>query len=464
MAKSETVLQSVNPATGKTIRGYDAMDDSDVAKLLDKADAAQRIWMKRSLSERAETLRHAASVLKNRVDPCSRLMAEEMGKPLSQGRAEMEKCAWVCNYYADNAPVFLKDEPVETGARKSYIHYAPLGLVFAVMPWNFPFWQVFRFAAGAVMAGNGVALKHAENVTGCSLAIEEIFRDAGFPENLFCSLPITRDSAGAVIGHPAVRAVTLTGSVEAGRTVAAMAGREMKKAVMELGGSDPYIILPDADMDNAVAKCVGSRLLNSGQTCISAKRFIVHKRIYEEFTDRFVRAMQSKTMGHPLDDPDIGPQARGDLRDALHRQVVESLEQGASLLLGGEIPPKEGFFYPPTVLSDVTRSMPVFREETFGPVAALIKADSETDAVEIANDSVYGLGAAIFTNDFEKGERIAREELQAGSCFINDFVKSDPRLPFGGIKLSGYGRELSFHGVREFTNIKTVYSTNPSSS
>ncbi len=464
MVTARTMLKSVNPATGKTIRSYDAMDDSEVAKLLDKADAAQRIWMKRSIYERAETLRHAASVLTSRRDPLSRLMAEEMGKPLSQGRAEIEKCAWVCNYYADNAPVFLKDEPVETDAQKSYIHYAPLGLVFAVMPWNFPFWQVFRFAAGALMAGNGIVLKHAENVTGCSLAIEQIFKEAGFPENLFCSLRITRDSAGVVIGHPAIRAVTLTGSVEAGRTVASMAGREMKKTVMELGGSDPYIILPDADMDNAVAKCVGSRLLNSGQTCISAKRFIVHKRIYEDFTARFVQAMKSKTMGHPLDDPDIGPQARGDLRDALHRQVMESAGQGARVLLGGEIPPGDGFFYPPTVLSDVTRGMPVFREETFGPVAAVIKADSETDAIEIANDSVYGLGAAIFTDDIDKGERIAREELQAGSCFVNDFVKSDPRLPFGGIKLSGYGRELSVHGAREFTNIKTVYSTTPPSS
>ena len=461
MTPSGITLQSVNPATGKTIRRYDAMDDIEVANLLDKADAAQRTWMKRSLDERAESLRQAASILTGRADRLSRLMAEEMGKPVSQGRAEAEKCAWVCNYYADNAPAFLKDEPVETEALKSYIHYAPLGLVFAVMPWNFPFWQVYRFAAGALMAGNGVVLKHAENVTGCSLAIEEIMREAGFPENLFCSLRITRDSAGAVIRHPAVRAVTLTGSVAAGRAVASMAGRAMKKTVMELGGSDPYIILPDADLDNAVAKCAASRLLNSGQTCISAKRFIVHKRVYEDFTGRFVHAMKSKTMGNPLDDPDIGPQAREDLRDTLHRQVVESVGQGAGLLLGGEIPPEDGFFYPPTVLSDVTRDMPVFREETFGPVAAVIKADSEADAVEIANDSVYGLGAAIFTDDLEKGERIAREDLQAGSCFVNDFVKSDPRLPFGGIRLSGYGRELSAHGVREFTNIKTIYSANP---
>ncbi len=450
-------LESVNPATGKIIRTYDAHDDAAIARLLDKADAAQKQWMEWGFSERGQKLRHAAAILKEKANAYSRLMAEEMGKPVSQGRAEAEKCAWVCTYYADNAPVFLQDERVETDAEKSFIHYAPLGVIFAVMPWNFPFWQVFRFAAGTLMAGNGIVLKHAENVTGCSLAIEQIFKDAAFPEDLFRSLIITRHKAGQVIEHPAVKAATLTGSVEAGRAVASQAGAALKKTVMELGGSDPYIILEDADLDAAAEKCAASRLLNSGQTCISAKRFIVCEKIYDKFVNRFVRAMQSKTMGNPLEDPDIGPQARADLRDNLHRQVTDSAEKGARILLGGTMPQGDGFFYPPTVLAGVTRDMPVFTEETFGPVAAVIKAQSEEEAIDMANDSPYGLGAAVFTRDAQKGERIAREKIHAGSVFVNDFVKSDPRLPFGGIRLSGYGRELNIYSAREFTNVKTVY-------
>lgn len=449
-------LESVNPATGKIIRSYDEQDDASIERVLESADTSQKQWMTRSFSERAEKMRRTAAILKAGADPCSRLMAEEMGKPISQGRAEAEKCAWVCAYYADNAPVFLRDEPVETGAGKSYIHYAPLGVIFAVMPWNFPYWQVFRFAAGALMAGNAIVLKHSENVTGCALSIEKIFKDSGFPEDLFRCLLITRHKSGKVIEHPAVKAVTLTGSVEAGRSVASLAGSALKKTVMELGGSDPYIVLEDANLDEAATKCAASRLLNSGQTCISAKRFIVSEKIHDDFVHRFVRAMKSKTTGSPLDDPDIGPQARGDLRDRLHRQVIDSVAKGAQVLLGGEIPAGDGFFYPPTVLTGVTRDMPVFKEETFGPVAAVIRAKNQDEAIDIANDTSYGLGAAVFTRDTEKGERIAREKLQAGSCFVNDFVKSDPRLPFGGIGLSGYGRELGIYGAREFTNVKSV--------
>lgn len=453
---SATPLQSVNPATGKVIRSYEKLDDAALARLLDKADAGQKQWMERDFPERAEKLRRAAEMLKENADDYARLMAGEMGKPLSQGRAESEKCAWVCDYYADNAPVFLKDEIVETGAEKSYIHYAPLGVIFAVMPWNFPFWQVFRFAAGTLMAGNGIVLKHAENVTGCALAIEAIFKVAGFPENLFRSLRITRHKARQVINHPVIKAITLTGSVEAGREVASLAGAALKKTIMELGGSDPFIVLADANMDDAVDKAVQSRLLSSGQTCISAKRFIVAEEIHDEFVRRFVQAMKSKTMGDPIDDPDLGPQARDDLRRKLHDQVIQSAKKGAAIRLGGTMPQGEGFYYPPTVLTEVTRDMPVFREETFGPVAAVIKAESEDAAIDIANDTAYGLGAAIFTRDVEKGERIARDKLHAGSCFVNDFVKSDPRLPFGGIKQSGYGRELHIYGAREFTNVKSV--------
>lgn len=454
---SAAQLQSVNPATGKIIRSYDELDDAAIQQCISKVDASQKNWMTRSFSERSKKMRTAAAILRADADRFSRLMAEEMGKPLSQGKAEAEKCAWVCEYYAKNAPLYLQDEPAETEAEKSYIHYSPIGVIFAVMPWNFPFWQVFRFAAGAVMAGNGVVLKHAENVTGCSLAIEQVFKDAAFPADLFRSLVITKNQAGQVITNPAVKAVTLTGSVDAGRAVAALAGEALKKSVMELGGSDPYIVLADANMDDAVSKCAGSRLLNSGQTCISAKRFIIEEKIFDDFVRKFVLEMKSKTMGNPLDDPDIGPQARADLRDNLHRQVMDSVEKGAKILLGGEIPKREGFFYPPTVLSDITRDMPVFSEETFGPVAAVIKAKSEEDAIDIANDSPFGLGAAVFTRDIAKGERIAREKLHAGSCFVNDFVRSDPRLPFGGINLSGYGRELYIYGAREFTNVKSVY-------
>jgi succinate-semialdehyde dehydrogenase/glutarate-semialdehyde dehydrogenase len=402
-------------------------------------------------------MKKAASILRERKDEFAKLMTEEMGKPIAQGRGEVEKCAWCCDFYADNAEKFLSKEIVETDASKSYVSFQPLGVVLAVMPWNFPFWQVFRFAAPGLMAGNAGVLKHASNVPGCAVAIENIFQQAGFPRDLFRTLLIGNEAVAHVIEHPKVVAATLTGSTPAGKAVASKAGSVLKKTVLELGGSDPYLILEDADLDLAVETCVNSRLINGGQSCISAKRFIVLPKIREEFERRFVQKMETKKMGDPMTEVDLGPQARVDLRNALHRQVVKSIEKGARLLLGGTIPERTGAYYPPTVLTDVQPGMPAYDEELFGPVAAIIAAKDEEDAIRIANDSVFGLGAAVFTRNNVRGEKIANEKLEAGACFVNAFVKSDPRLPFGGIKESGYGRELASFGIREFVNIKTVY-------
>jgi succinate-semialdehyde dehydrogenase/glutarate-semialdehyde dehydrogenase len=380
-----------------------------------------------------------------------------MGKPIRQGRAEIEKCAWVCNHYAAQSAEYLEPTAVCTEAKRSYVAFEPLGVVLAVMPWNFPFWQVLRFAVPALAAGNAVLLKHASNVTGCALAIEDLFRDAGLPEGLFRTLLIGADRVASVIADPRVDAVTLTGSTPAGRAVARTAGEHLKKTVLELGGSDAYLLLEDADLETAVEACVESRLTNSGQSCIAAKRFIVPTRRLEEIAAMFVDRMVTRKVGSPLDDQtDVGPQARRDLRDQLHRQVEETLARGATCLTGGFVPEGPGAFYPPTVLRGVMKGMPAYDEELFGPVAALIAAKDEEDAIRIANDSSFGLGAAVFTRDTARGEAIARHRLQAGLCFVNASVHSDPRLPFGGIKHSGYGRELGMFGIREFTNIKTV--------
>jgi succinate-semialdehyde dehydrogenase/glutarate-semialdehyde dehydrogenase len=379
-----------------------------------------------------------------------------MGKPLKQGAAEVEKCALGCDYYADNAEAHLAPDTIKTENSKSYVAFEPLGVVLAIMPWNFPLWQVYRFAAPALMAGNVGVLKHASNVPGCALVIEEIFTQAGFPEGVFRTLLIGNKQVQAVIEHPLVRAVTLTGSTAAGKTVAAQAGAVLKKTVLELGGSDPYVVLEDADLDHAVQTCVNSRLINSGQSCIAAKRFVVVEPVLAAFTDRFVALMKTKKAGDPLiEGTDVGPQARRDLRDDLHKQVIASIERGATLLLGGEVPPGKGAYYPATVLADVKPGMPAYDEELFGPVAAIIGAKDEEDAVRIANDTIFGLGAAVFTKDAKRGERIARK-LEAGATFVNRSVASDPRLPFGGIKESGYGRELGGYGIKEFVNVKTV--------
>jgi succinate-semialdehyde dehydrogenase/glutarate-semialdehyde dehydrogenase len=452
------MLQSINPVNEDLIKEFEEHTNSEIDEIVKNSEKAFKEWQSFDYGKRAELLSKAGEILRNNIDQYSELMTREMGKPISGARAEVEKCAWVCDYYAENGESFLKDEIIKTDASKSFVTYEPLGTVLAVMPWNFPFWQVFRFAVPGLMAGNSGLLKHASNVTGCALAIEDIFSKAGFPVDLFRTLKIGSSKVNRVIENPIVKAVTLTGSVPAGRAVAEKAGSELKKTVLELGGSDPYLILDDADLDKAVPTCVNSRLINNGQSCIAAKRFIVVESRLEEFTERFVEEMKTKTMGDPTDESfDLGPQARNDLRDELHDQVKRSLDKGANCLLGGEIPSKKGAWYPPTVLTDVKPGMAAYEEELFGPVAAIIRAKDEDDAIHIANDSVFGLGAAVFTENMEKGEHIAAKRLNAGNCFVNSLVKSDPRLPFGGIKESGYGRELSHFGIKEFVNIKTVY-------
>jgi len=450
-------LDAVNPSTGETIRTYDEMTPQQAAVAVEEAHAAWKSWRKAPFSERARPMKKAANILRERKEEYARLMALEMGKPVKQGVAEVEKCALGCDYYADHAEAHLAPEIVKTDASKSYVAFEPLGVVLAVMPWNFPFWQVFRFAAPALMAGNVGVLKHASNVPGCALAIEDVFLQAGFPRAVFRTLLIGSRQVKAVIDHAFVRAVTLTGSTPAGKAVAAQAGAALKKTVLELGGSDPYIVLEDADLDHAVDTCATSRLINSGQSCVNAKRFIVVETLVAAFTEKLVAAMKVRRMGDPLaDGTDVGPQARTDLRDELHKQVTDSIAKGARLVLGGEIPAGNGSFYPPTVLADVKPGMPAYEEELFGPVASIFAARDEADAVRIANDSIFGLGAAVFTRDVARGERIARE-LEAGCTFVNTLVASDPRLPFGGIKESGYGRELGTYGIKEFVNLKTVY-------
>jgi succinate-semialdehyde dehydrogenase / glutarate-semialdehyde dehydrogenase len=451
-------IEALNPATGETIRTYEEMSPEAVAATVREVNAAFPAWRGTSFADRALLMRRAAAVLRQRTEEYARLMAAEMGKPIREGRAEAEKCAWVCEYYAEHAESFLQPEPTPSDASKSFVVFRPLGPVLAVMPWNFPFWQVFRFAAPALMAGNVGLLKHASNVPGCALAIEDVFREAGFPRSTFRTLLIGSGQVQAVVENPLVRAATLTGSAPAGRSVASAAGQMLKKTVLELGGSDPYVILEDANLDSTVPACVTSRLTNGGQSCIAAKRFIVVDSLRERCEELFVKHMRTRKVGDPMDETtDVGPMARHDLRDELHEQVRKTIERGAQCLLGGEIPASKGAYYPPTVLTNVRKGMPAYDEETFGPVAAIISVRNEAEAIHVANDSCFGLGAAVFTSDVARGERIASEQLEAGCCFVNAFVKSDPRLPFGGVKESGYGRELSHYGIKEFVNIKTVY-------
>ena len=450
-------LKSINPTTNRLIETHDVMSAEEVKGILENVDDRYKSWARKSVSERSDLLRKLSQALTNNKTALAELACDEMGKPLKEGVAEVEKCAWVCNYYADNAEDFMAPEPIELEDKDCSVVYKPIGTVLAVMPWNFPFWQVFRFAAPNLVAGNTIVLKHASNVSACANAIEDTIRQAGFPSNCFRSLMIPSDRVASVIQDARIKAVTLTGSTAAGKAVASEAGRNIKKSVLELGGSDAYIILEDADLEPAVEACVTSRLLNGGQSCISAKRFIVVDAIFDEFVEKFVGAMKAKTMGNPRDeDTDIGPMARLDLREELNEQVRDSVANGAKVLLGGEIPLREGAYYPPTVLVDVAPGMPAYDEEMFGPVASIIRVKNEEDAIKTANDSEFGLGAAVFTANTEKGKHIASNQLHAGNCFVNDFVKSDPRLPFGGTKLSGYGRELSKPGLREFLNAKTV--------
>ena len=449
-------MESINPATGELVAEYQEHQPDEVQRFIEIADEQFGRWRQSDFATRTTVLSRAATLLEERAEELAVLMALEMGKPVTVGQGEARKCAWVCRHYAEMAENYLRPVAIETEASKSYVVYEPLGVILAVMPWNFPLWQVFRFAAPALMAGNAGLLKHSSNVSGCALAIEDIFRSAGLPEGLFRTLLIPSSRVEPVITHPLVRAATLTGSGPAGEAVAATAGRHLKKTVLELGGSDPYLVLDDADLDLAAATCANSRLINSGQSCIAAKRFIVDWKVSEQFTSKLVAGMAAQKMGDPFDpETQVGPQARPDLRDGVHRQVEESVALGARLALGGQLPPGPGAYYPPTVLTHVTKGMPVYDEEVFGPAAAVIEVDGDDGAVAVANDSVFGLGAAVFTRDLARGEAVAKR-IEAGSVFINSLVASDPRLPFGGIKQSGYGRELADVGIKEFMNAKTV--------
>ncbi|MGH9893132.1 MAG: NAD-dependent succinate-semialdehyde dehydrogenase [bacterium] len=450
-------MRSINPFNGEVVAEYPEHTDHEVDARLEAAHNAFRNWRRASFSERAEAMARAGEILEKRKDDLARLMALEMGKPVAGGRAEAEKCAWACRYYADEAEAMLADQPVKTQRSKSYIHHEPLGVVLAVMPWNFPFWQVFRFLAPALMAGNAGVLKHASNVSGCALQIEEILDEAGFPAGLFSTLLIGSDKVERVLEDGRVVAATLTGSEPAGRAVAQKAGSLLKKTVLELGGSDPYLILADADVEKAAVVCAKSRTINNGQSCIAAKRFIVVGEVAGPFTEAFTNEMATYRMGDPLDEETrLGPLARHDLRDDLHDQVRRSTDAGADLLLGGGIPSGKGAFYPASVLGGVKKGMAAYSEELFGPVAALIEVGSEDEAVTVANDTSFGLGAAIFSANVDRAEELAATRLDAGCCFVNSLVASDPRLPFGGVKASGYGRELSMLGIKEFVNQKTV--------
>ena len=451
-------MDAVNPATDERIETYEETSRDEVDDALGRAADAFESWRERPIREREERLAAAGEVLRDRKREFAEIMTREMGKPITQAESEVEKCAWACDHYAEHASAYLADEPHPSPPGSTVkTRFEPLGPVLAVMPWNFPFWQVFRFAAPYLTAGNVGLLKHASNVPGCAMAIEETFREAGYPDGVFQSLLIPSDLVDDVIEDDRVTAATLTGSGPAGRAVASTAGQHLKKTVLELGGSDPFVVLDDADVEAAAETGAWARNLNGGQSCIAAKRFVVHETVYDEFTERFVEEVEGLSVGDPMDEAtEVGPQARQDLLEDLHAQVEASVEAGATVLTGGEPMDREGAFYPPTVLADVPEGCPADSEEVFGPVAALFRVGSEDEAVEKANDTEFGLGASVWTEDRERGERVAAR-IDAGCTYVNQLVKSDPRVPFGGVGESGYGRELSEAGIKEFVNRKTVW-------
>jgi succinate-semialdehyde dehydrogenase/glutarate-semialdehyde dehydrogenase len=450
-------IQTINPATGKLEKTYEAFSTDKINSLIDAADIEFKKWKNVSFADKKILMNNAAKILRAKKDLLGKIITAEMGKPIKQAIAEVEKCAWVCEYYAENAESILQKEIINTDASESYVQFDPLGIVLAVMPWNFPFWQVFRFAAPALMAGNVALLKHASNVPMCSIEIENVFTEAGFPKNVFTNLLIESSQVKAILENPKVKAATLTGSEYAGSMVAQTCGKQLKKTVLELGGSDPFIVLEDADLSVAVKTAVVARIINNGQSCIAAKRFIVVEKVYDKFSEMFIEEMKKLKVDDPMNfETDLGPIAREDLLYELEHQVKKSVESGAKILIGGKRIPREGFYFEPTIISDVTQQMPAYHEEIFGPVATLIKAKDENDAIRIANDSEFGLGASIWSGNIQKAKLLATQ-IESGSVFINGMVKSDPRLPFGGIKKSGYGRELSHYGIKEFVNIKTVW-------
>ncbi|MGM0415391.1 MAG: NAD-dependent succinate-semialdehyde dehydrogenase [Thermodesulfobacteriota bacterium] len=449
-------IESLNPATGELIKSYTEWSDDEVSQTIEAVHQTYLDWSITTFAQRKELMLKAAKVLRKRKDELALMMAREMGKPVTEGAGEIEKCALVCEYYAENAEEMLAEEPLESDAGKSYVAFRPQGIVLAVMPWNFPFWQVFRFAAPALMAGNAGVLKHASNVPACALAIEEVFTEAGFPENLFRTLVIGSSKVDKVIENPLVVATTLTGSEIAGSKVAQKSGEMLKKSVMELGGSDPFVVLEDADIEEASTIGVKARCINSGQSCIAAKRFIVVDEVYDVFLEKFKSGMNELKVGDPSEaQTQIGPQAREDLMLELHEQVQASVKRGARIELGGE-PCGKGAFYPPTILAGVEKGMPAYEEEFFGPVAIFIRVKDEAEALKVANDTPFGLGGCVWTADSARGEAFAAQ-IRAGAVFVNGMVKSDPRLPFGGVGISGFGRELSHYGIKEFVNIQTVW-------
>lgn len=449
-------LISINPTTQEDIKVWKEHSSREIMEILDHAQRAYFIWNQKDLQSRIDFLKPLSEILRDNAKEFAIIMAEEMGKPLSQGVAEIHKCALLCDYYYEHSGTILAKLSIETESSDSYVTFEPLGVILGIMPWNFPFWQVFRFCIPTLMVGNAIILKHASNVQGCAQAIVRIFEDAGLPKQVFQNVALTSKNMSQVIEHPIIQGISLTGSTEVGKRVGATAGRFIKKTVMELGGNDPYLIFKDANLNGAIKACVDGRILNSGQSCISPKRIIVDKHIYDAFIEGMVQLLNTKIMGDPMDDVDMGPVVSITARDQLHHQVVESIRLGAKLIEGGSIPEGEGAFYPMTILGNVKPGMPAFDEELFGPVFSIIIADDDTHAIELANQSQYGLGSAIFTSDDLKAKKIAEKEIQSGVCFINDFVKSDPRLPFGGIKESGLGREMAHLGLTEFANIKTV--------